>query len=128
MFNLCTIMFTIVFVIIIGAIKCSFISFITVALAFTLGNSKFVTFSDTFDSFPLNFTVYTLNFSISLLYLLIYLRINFTCQYVMFTVEKVTLFIELNFKTYLSLSFTCTNCLFYQFGDGQGKIGMCCPS
>ena len=46
-------------------------------------------------------------------------RINFTCQCVMFTVEKVTIFIELNFKTYLSLSFTSTNCLFYQFGDGQ---------
>ena len=65
-------MFTIVFVILIGAIKCSFISFITVALAFTSGNLKFASFSDTFDSFPLNFTVYTLNFSISLLYLLTY--------------------------------------------------------
>ena len=36
----------------------------------------------------------------------------------MFKVEKVTILIELNFKTYLSLSFTSTNCLFYQFGDG----------
>ena len=49
-------------------------------------------------------------------------RINFTCQCVMFTVEKVTTFIELNFKTYLSLSFKSTNCLFYQFGDGKARL------